>query len=104
MSVIFIMQSVAGKSKRDAHVTDQFQLDSHMLLDFAESANGRSDQPEESLLDLIEGGGSDDAGEPVAVSPRDCYSAEEVLSGLRWLRDLAIPGDKTPQGVWRRDW
>ena len=105
MSVGFAMQSVAGKGKRDARITGRYLLETRMLLDFAEAANGRTDQPEDSLLDWIEGGGQDDDDpDSGPVSPRDCYPAEEVLSGLRWLRELAAAGDKTAQSVWRREW
>jgi hypothetical protein len=93
------MQSIAGKSKRDARVTGRYQLDTRMLLEFAEAANGRLDQPDDSSLDWIEGGDYEEA-----VSPRDCYRPDEVISGLRWLKALVTAGDKTARDVWSQEW
>lgn len=99
MSAAFVMQSIAGKSKKDVRATGSFQLDTGMLIEFAEAAAGRLDQPDDSSLDWIEAAEYD---EP--ISPRDCYPPDEVTSSLVWLRGLAVAGDKTARDVWKKEW
>ena len=95
MGVAFVMQSIAGRSKRDARVTGSFTLDSRLLVAFADAAKARLDQPEDASLDWCEGQDYDDP-----ISPRECYDPEEVTAGLSWLGALAKVGDKTSRDVW----
>ena len=99
MAVAFVMQSVAGRSEADARITGRCQLDTRMLLELADAANARLDQPADSSLDWIDGGDFE-----APISPQDCYSASEVLAGLVWLRQLILAGDKTVRDVWASEW
>jgi hypothetical protein len=99
MGISYTMLSVAGTSKKNASVTGECLLDTNALLQYAESANARLDQPDDSSLDWID----DPPLWSDSISPRACYPPHEVIAGLEWLKDLADAGDKTPRHVWRND-
>ncbi len=96
MGVSFSMQSVAGRSKKDAVVTGRQALQTRLLVDFAVAVSEEGlDEPEDASLDWAEGQDYDDP-----VVPRECHPADRVVAGLMWLKDLAAAGEDPSESVW----
>ena len=78
VSVAFVMQSIAGHSKKEARVTPQVTLDTRLLVAFAAAVSAEGlEEPANSSLDWAEGQDHD-----VPIVPHDCFAADDVIGGL----------------------
>ncbi len=96
MGVSFVVQAIAGRSKKDAKVTAHVSLDTRLLVAFAEAVAAEGpDEPDGVTLNWAEGQDYD-----APLVPRDCYSPDEVVQGLLWLQQLAADGEDPARAVW----
>jgi hypothetical protein len=98
MGATFWMESVAGRTKKDAKVTGHYTLESRLLLEYAEAvADEGLEEPEGVAFDWIE---ADDYAPDDPIVPRSCFAPNDVIPGLLWLQDLAKDADDPAPRVW----